>query len=627
MSKVLKMAREDGRRFLILYGSQTGTAQEVAERIARDGERVHMACPVIAMDDYPVQNLLHENMIIFVCSTTGQGEEPDNMKNFWKFLLRKNLPPGSLSSTAFAVLGLGDSSYDRFNFAAKRLHRRLLQLGGSALCEVGLADEQHDLGQDFVIDPWLKNLWNILLARLPLPPNRKPLDPEVPLPSRFEVLSVENVRSVLGNDNSNQPEALSKGQPWSLSNPFHAQIKANTRVTAKSHFQDVRLITFDITNSEMIFRPGDVALVQPQNLEEDVEGFFSFFKLNRKKCFRLRPRNPECPLPLGLKVLLEKHKHGIISLEDVARHYFDLRSIPKRFFFELLSQLSKSPREKERLKEFTSAENQDERYAYANRPRRTLLEALQDFPESSSSLKLENLLDLIPGIKPRSFSIASSQKHQEGELQLLVAVVKFKSRLQKPRLGLCSNYLARAENGSVVPLWIKKGTLRFPSLKVEAGHSTTLPPVIMVGPGTGVAPFRAYLQEVIFSEVFRNRERPNFPKFLYFGCRNEKGDFYCQEEYEEMQKIDPEFKLRVAFSRDQEQKRYVQHLLREDAALVWDMVYRRGGWVYLAGNAKQMPKDVKAMMEEIFVREGGQDMADYLDVLEKEGRWQMETWS
>lgn len=125
------------RKLTILYGSQTGTAQDLAEKIYRESKIYHFTGPVKAMDGYDVKELIHEQIVCFVCSTTGQGDEPDNMKVFWKFLLRKNLPTHSLANLKFAVLGLGDSSYTKFNFVAKRLSKRLVQLGASQIVPIG----------------------------------------------------------------------------------------------------------------------------------------------------------------------------------------------------------------------------------------------------------------------------------------------------------------------------------------------------------------------------------------------------------------------------------------------------------------------------------------------------------
>jgi len=125
------------RRLTILYGSETGTAQDLAEQIWRESKLYHFIGCVLPMDMYDINKLINEQIVIFICSTTGQGDEPDNMKKFWKFLLRRNLPLDSLSTVKFACLGLGDSSYIKYNFVAKRLQKRLQQLGGQSIVTLG----------------------------------------------------------------------------------------------------------------------------------------------------------------------------------------------------------------------------------------------------------------------------------------------------------------------------------------------------------------------------------------------------------------------------------------------------------------------------------------------------------
>lgn len=190
------------RKLTILYGSQTGTAQDLAEQIWRESKRFHFAGMVMPMDKYDVRGLIDEKFVVFVCSTTGQGDEPDNMKTFWKFLLRKSLPPNSLNTLNFAVLGLGDSSYEKFNFVAKRLNKRLQQLGANTMQSIGLCDDQHDLGASAVYIKWIADLWNELLVHCPLPAGMTPLD-ESPSQMRWnvEIIQSNDIQNLQPNFN------------------------------------------------------------------------------------------------------------------------------------------------------------------------------------------------------------------------------------------------------------------------------------------------------------------------------------------------------------------------------------------------------------------------------------------
>ncbi|GBP19328.1 NADPH-dependent diflavin oxidoreductase 1 [Eumeta japonica] len=128
---------ETNNRLVVLYGSQTFTAQEIAERVWRTTKVLGFRGPVQAMDDYPIAQLIKEEFAIFVCATAGQGDEPDNMKRFWKFLLKRSLPSNSLLKLKFGVLALGDSSFMKFNYVGKKMHKRLIQLGATPLLNVG----------------------------------------------------------------------------------------------------------------------------------------------------------------------------------------------------------------------------------------------------------------------------------------------------------------------------------------------------------------------------------------------------------------------------------------------------------------------------------------------------------
>ncbi|XP_060269686.1 NADPH-dependent diflavin oxidoreductase 1 isoform X2 [Ovis aries] len=351
-------------RLLVLFGSQTGTAQDVSERLGREARRRQLSCRVEALDSYPVVNLINEPVVIFVCATAGQGDPPDNMKSFWRFIFRRSLPSTALRQMDFAVLGLGDSSYAKFNFVAKKLHRRLLQLGGSALLPVCLGDDQHELGPDAAIDPWLQDLWEKVLGPHPVPLNLGLNPPGVPWPSKFTLQFLKDTPTsgpeelcVAGTDPQGPPSELQ---------PFLAPMVSNQRVTGPSHFQDVRLIEFDISGSGMSFAAGDVVLIQPENTASHVQQFCQALGLDPEQHFTLQPREPGVTCPAQLP--------QPCSMRRLVSQYLDIASVPRRSFFELLACLSPHELEREKLREFSSAQGQEELCEYCTRPRRTALE-------------------------------------------------------------------------------------------------------------------------------------------------------------------------------------------------------------------------------------------------------------
>lgn len=215
---------------MVLYGSETGTAQSLAERVVREARRLHLGTRLSSMDDFcpAIRDLADRyRLVVFVCSTTGQGDQPENMRRFWKFLLRKNLPTDCLIGLNFGVVALGDSSYQKFNFVGKRLFRRLQQLGARPLLPLALCDEQHDLGHDFVADPWLKNFWAEVLAIMPLPEGLAPI-PEGRKPDpKYKLVHLDE-GAVVSVPSDNRP---------TRSPPVLAELLSRERVTSETHFQ------------------------------------------------------------------------------------------------------------------------------------------------------------------------------------------------------------------------------------------------------------------------------------------------------------------------------------------------------------------------------------------------------
>ncbi|ELU06663.1 hypothetical protein CAPTEDRAFT_168710 [Capitella teleta] len=591
------MLKEKDRKLVVLYGSQTGTAQDVAERMGRLAYKRHFSVSVAPLDSYPLVNLIHEQMVIFIVATTGQGDPPDNMQLFWKFIMRRNLPLNSLSGVKFSVCGLGDSSYQKFNFVAKKLHKRLIQLGGQVIHPIGLADDMHDLGAEATLGPWLKSVCDKLLNMHPLSKGMEVIPDDVLCPSKFMITKVNETAESL---------PLETITPYSQHNPYQAQVLSNDRVTAEDHWQDVRLMRLHVPQESIAYEPGDVLMVMPQNSEENVTEFCQLLKLSPSMLISFSLRDSGQTLPPALA--------KPCTVESLARYYLDLNSRPRQFFWEILANFTTSDLEREKLQEFLTPEGQDELFTYCHRPRRTILEVLADFPHATEHLPHDYIVDLFPALQPRAFSIASSPSAHPNEMHLLMAVVEYRTKLQKPRLGTCSTWLASLKPSSRdvrIPVWLKKGMMKFPK---DA-------PVIMVGPGTGCAPFRSLIHERAHQGLSG--------ALLFFGCRYQQKDFLCAREW---QRLEEAGALRVvtAFSRDQEDKIYVQHKITECGSLIWDLLSKQGAWFYVAGNAKNMPDSVRDALKKAAMTHGRlseKDACNFLLDLDKSGRYQAETWS
>ncbi|KAL1457903.1 hypothetical protein WDU94_008083 [Cyamophila willieti] len=521
------------------------------------------------MDEYPINSLIFDTLVVFVCSTTGQGDPPDNMRKFWKFLLRKNLPGNSLQNMKFAVLGLGDSSYVKFNFVAKKLQRRLESLGAAPLIGVGLADDQHDLGADAVVDVWLRELWSTLSQETGahgLELNGREENNGLPF-SRWKVSILHTEQDSIPINNAMRIEHTEV-----------TKLLSNERLTPENHFQDVRHFKFQQPDS-LVYSPGDVLLVHPHNRSSSVIKALDLLRdrdqpLLETTRLMVEQKNSYMPVPYPLR--------EPCTVGQLVRSYWDLNATPKRYTFEVLSHFTTSDLEKEKLLEFTSAEGQTELLNYAHRPKRTILEMLTDFPHATRNVPVEHLFELFTPIRPRAFSIASSPKTHSSEIHLLVAIVKYKTKLLNPRYGLCSNYLASLSPGDLLTIDVKRGSFVFPTNLDR--------PVIMIGPGTGVAPFRSYIHTRLASHTASSNLL-----HLFFGCRNREADYYYRQEWEKAV-IEGQLSVYTAFSRDQQEKIYVQHVMSRHLLLLSRLLVLESATVLIAGNANDMPNAVREVL-------------------------------
>ncbi|XP_064542258.1 NADPH-dependent diflavin oxidoreductase 1 [Drosophila montana] len=576
-------------RILVLYGSQTGTAQDVAEQIWRESRQWGFQGPVLALEDYNMQQLIEERLVIFVVATTGDGTEPDNMKQAWRFLLKRSLPSNSLEGLQFACLGLGDSSYPKFNYAAKKLHKRLLNLGAKSICPLGLCDDQHDYGHLGTSLAWIADLWQALSSTSAV---RKQAEQEIV--KRWKVRVLEQ-----------QPDLNEERLHWTQRQEAHVfKLIENTRTTAEDHFQDVRLLRLN-SGQTPTWQPGDVLEVQPQNSREHIQEFFDLLKehqldFNASTVVEVSSAHADLPLPLPYATP--------ISLQQAAKYIWDLSARPRQRLLEVLAQNCEDEMEREKLLEFCSAEGLDDLIAYVNRPRRTLLELLSDFRQAMAKLTLSHLFEMMPLIQTRSFSIASAAS--SGTLDLLVAVVNYKTIMHTPRLGLCSNWLKGLKAGEELRAAIKPGTMNWPK-EPET-------PLIMIGPGTGIAPFRSIIQERLHLQKLGHNTGP---LVVFFGCRNKAKDYHFMEDFQAWQ-VDQSVEVHVAFSRDQENKVYVQHLIKESAAHLAKLIREQNAYVYVAGSSNNMPKAVR----EAFIEALDND-ALHMEQLIKQRRYQEETWA
>jgi sulfite reductase alpha subunit-like flavoprotein len=405
------------------------------------------------------------------------------------------------------------------------------------------------------------------------------------LPSRYQIQWIEETEQ----DVSTHSMSSNRKIP-----PDYTAVPlvSNTRVTSDDHWQDVRLLEF---NTNLPYKCGDVAVILPQCSFASIQLLAKFLNVEDKLHHRFIATNEISSLSM--------------TVLELFRDYLHITRVPSRSFFEKLVWFSDDERERERLIEFIQPGNMDELYTYCHRPRRTSVEVLQDFPQTTSRIPFDYVFDLFQPIRPRLFSIASSPKVHQNRIQLLVAVVRYKTIIALPREGLCSNYLVRLQPGEHVPMRISS------SFNLIDDQQ----PAIMIGPGTGVAPFRGWILERSL-----DKEKLNM---LFFGCRYRAKDAYVEGD---LLKDTINLIYIPAYSRDQEEKIYVQHKIIEYGHLIWEWISDKQARIYLAGSAKQIPDQVSDALRTVFIQHGqmtSEQAGDYLREMERTKQFQRETWS
>ncbi|KAE8405908.1 hypothetical protein BDV37DRAFT_244305 [Aspergillus pseudonomiae] len=634
------------RSALILYGSETGNAQEVAEELGSLAERLHFMTQVLEMNHVKPETLSSYTIVVFAISTTGQGDLPANARTFWRSLLLKRLLPTFLQGVSFTSFGLGDSSYPKFNWASRKLCKRLVQLGASETYLSGEADQQHPEGLEGTFIPWITDFRKHLLDTYPLPEGQDPIPDDVQLPPKW-VLQLQDQTpnssadlAVQGTENQSTSVEDSKSRLEHDHRPIPDTLTAtliqNKRVTPPKHWQDVRHVSLTVPDS-VTYVPGDMISIMPKNFAEDVQALIQMMGWEEQadQLVSLVPANSQHSVEdLPLPPIPNLESYPKLTLRALITDYLDIRTIPRRRFFSEISHYTNDEMQKERLLEFTNPEFLDELWDYTSRPRRSILEVLHEF--DTVKIPWQHATSVFPVLRGRQFSIASGgelKRTPEGgaKFELLIAIVKYKTIIKRIREGVCTKYISALQPGSTLKVHLQRGGLNS-SLGQLSG------PTVLVGPGTGVAPLRSMIWEkAAFVKAYKEEHggiEPTIgPTILLFGGRNRNADFYFDEEWQQLSKL-VRLEVFAAFSRDQKQKVYVQDVIRDNFGLFFRLLHEMAGSVYVCGSSGRMPQAVREALIEAFQNGGATDAErfsreeaeEYLLGMEKSGRYKQETW-
>lgn len=525
----------------IVVASQTGNARIIAQNLKNDLNNYKIKNRLVNAGEYNYKKINKEIYLILITSTQGEGEPPEEANNLYEFLMSNRAP--KLNNTYFAVFGLGDSSYPLFSQAAKNFDKRLSDLQATRLLNRVDADIDYDKEES----EWRKKISLILKKH-----KKNNL-------IENNINSIKKTNKIIIIDNK-----------FNKNKPFSAKLIKNQKITGKFSNKDIRHIEIDLCDSNITYEPGDALGIWYKNDDNLIEEFIKIFKFNENK-----------------KILIKNKK---ISLYNALKNHFELTvNTPK--IVSYYANLTQNKKLIEILNDQVSLQN----FAH-NVP---IIEMIKNF---YFELQEDQFISMLRILKPRLYSIASSQLEYEQEVHITVNVVSYQVN-QKIYTGGASGYLSNKikENSNIKIFIEKNNNFRLP---IDNNRS-----IIMVGPGTGIAPFRAFMQH-------RNKQKSKGKNWLFFGNPYFTEDFLYQVEWQKYLKSGLLSKIDLSWSRDQNKKIYVQNKIKENSIKIWQWL-KEGSYFYICGNIK-MAKDVEeTLLKEVLSRHGNMKIESAREFLNK----------
>ncbi len=540
----------------ILVGTESGNGTTLAQRFKKAAASKGLAPTVVDLGDFEPESIQDLEHVALITSTHGDGQPPENAHALYAYLFSEEAP--RLHNLRFSVLALGDRNYPQFCQCGRDFDRRLEELGAQRY------HERIDCDVDY--DPpfaqWLEGVVASLRA--------------------LDSSSVRQ-KTTSRTPETTRPGALpapSKPAGYSRRNPFSAQLLKLTRLNAEGSSKDTRHVEIDLGDSGLAYEAGDALGVFPTNCPAQVQSILDVLNFDGEEA-------------------VQTHTQERLPLRFVLIHRYEIRNLKPGF----LRRMSQSPGDESLLSLLGS--DAPETLAHYIRERE-IIDVLLDHPGAIESP--QHFLACLEPLQPRLYSIASSQKAVGNSVHLTVGVVRYESR-GRQCAGVCSNFFAdrAAHEGLQVFVQPNRG------FRLPKDPST---PIIMVGPGTGLAPFRSFLQE-------RAATGAEGDAWLFFGDRSSKHDFIYRDELENFLRSRTLTRLDTAWSRDQEQKIYVQDRIQENGAELFNWL-EKGAVLYVCGDASRMARDVDAALRAVIRDHSGQSeeaTARYLDKLRAEKRY------
>ena len=603
---------------VIVWGSQTGTAEAFGNMLAREARQRGFKAKSVDMEDYEPDELREEDApVVFLMATHGEGEPTDNALAFYKYLNEPEREADELASLRFAAFALGNTQYEQFCYMGKWVDEKCAALGATRVYELGLGDDDDDLEGDF--ERWREGLWEALC------------------PGGADVTTAPAPQFESKMLDGGKPPATLSFFASSLPKQrlFECAVAVNRELAQQPERGSVRHIELLVGGggggggsgggngggagagkAPLKYKTADDLAVCCDNGAALARRVAKRLGLRPEQRFALRARTPgggAPPLPTPC------------SVEQALRYHVDLRAAPSKAALLMLAEACARPSEAARLRSLALPDGKAAYAEYIARDGRGLAELLAEF--GSCAPGWAALLELAPKLAPRYYTIASSPAHDAATVSLTVKVLREPMKgcdaaSGRVKEGVCSTQLGALAAGGTAHVFVRSSGFALPTDDAA--------PVVMVGPGTGIAPFRAFLQEL---QAARGEGgKGGTPRAghvrLYFGCRREAEDYLYKDELAAYLKAGTLSSLRLAFSRETAAKVYVQTRVAEDGAELVEML-QRGGHVYICGGTAMGRDVVAAVQEAVRVHAGlpAEAAEAYIKAMQAQGRLVQELWS
>ncbi|KAL7273119.1 hypothetical protein RUND412_004040 [Rhizina undulata] len=642
---IIEKMEESDKNMVIFYGSQTGTAEDYASRLAKEGSaRFGLKTMVADLEEYDYESLdvfPQDKIAVFVLATYGEGEPTDNAVGFYEFITSEESSfseGGSADSTPLSALkyvtfGLGNNTYEHYNSMVRRVDAALTKLGAKRIGTAGEGDDgAGTMEEDFLA--WKEPMWAALQQEMGLEEREAVYEPVFSI-SHKDDLSPEDDIVYLGEPNKNHLEGKSKG-PYNAHNPFVAPISSSKELFIVKDRNCLHM-EIDLTGSNLTYTTGDHVAVWPTNAGIEVDRMLRVLGLEEKRHSVIDVKGVDSTAKVPFPTPT--------TYDAIIRYHLEICAPISRQFIASLAAFAPSEAAKEAMTRLGGDKDHfQETIAQRYLNIAQVLETVAP-GETWSAIPFSLIIEGLNHIQPRYYSISSSSLVNKNVVSVTAVVesisVPGSAHVLK---GVTTNYLLalkQKQNGDLNPdphgltYAINGPRNKFDGIQVAVhirSSNFRLPsdpakPIIMVGPGTGVAPFRGFIQE---RAALAEKGEKVGKTLLFFGCRRESEDFVYKEEWQEYaSKLGDSFLLITAFSRDGPEKVYVQHRLAEHGKEVNELL-QQGAYFYVCGDAANMAREVNTTLGKIISSERGVTEAqgeELVKRLRSSNMYQEDVWS